>query len=141
VVNEYPGQPETAVPDEPAGEKCDRCKSVGEDRRTLWMACFYAMNELDIPFEEKEFANPEEGRVRKFFTLRVCKRCRGEWMGAIEAWFEANPQGNDHDGETPPQPIGSGIFIREKGVTREISREEWDRRAKGIEPVVFRADA
>ena len=34
-------------------EKCHRCGSVGEDRRTLWMACFYAMSELGIPFERK----------------------------------------------------------------------------------------
>lgn len=22
-----------------------------------------------------------------FYKLRVCKQCRGDWMGAIEAWF------------------------------------------------------
>lgn len=35
------------------GEKCDRCGYVGDDRRTLWMACFYEMRELEhgrIPF-------------------------------------------------------------------------------------------
>lgn len=31
---------------------------------------------------------------------------------------------------------GSGIFIRENGATREITREEWDRRFPGTEPVV-----
>ena len=33
------------------GDKCMRCGEVGEDRRTLWMSCFYAMEELGIPFE------------------------------------------------------------------------------------------
>jgi len=32
---------------------------------------------------------------------------------------------------------GSGIFVRENGSTVEISREEWDRRYPGREPVTF----
>lgn len=31
---------------------------------------------------------------------------------------------------------GSGIFIREDGATREISRQEWDEKFPGTEPVV-----
>jgi hypothetical protein len=38
------------------------------------------------------------------------------------------------DGE--PMPKGSGIFIRENGSTREISRAEWDEKFPGREPVV-----
>ena len=34
----------------------------------------------------------------------------------------------------------SGIFLRENGSTREISREEWDRRNPGRELVVFRGE-
>ena len=34
------------------GEKCQRCGEDGEDRRTLWMACFYEMGELGIPLEQ-----------------------------------------------------------------------------------------
>lgn len=36
--------------------------------------------------------------------------------------------------------IGSGIFIRENGSTREIPREEWDKKFPGTEPVVFLKD-
>jgi hypothetical protein len=32
---------------------------------------------------------------------------------------------------------GSGIFIRENGATKEITREEWDRRYPDVEPVTF----
>jgi len=32
---------------------------------------------------------------------------------------------------------GSGIFIRENGATKEITREEWDRRHPDVEPVTF----
>jgi hypothetical protein len=34
------------------------------------------------------------------------------------------------------KPAGSGIFIRDEGQTVEITREEWDRRFPGREPVV-----
>ena len=36
-------------------------------------------------------------------------------------------------------PEGSGIFVREGGQTIEISREEWNARHPGREPVVFNA--
>lgn len=142
-------------------EECVRCGEVGEDRRTLWMSCFYNMNELDVPFEEHPLfrANLEDikgvkkaakieiesgkeivlspGKVRcngeltphKLFTLRVCKECRGSWMGMIENWFKSV--------RTPiaDEEIGSGIFIREHGATVEISEEEWYKRYPGKEPV------
>jgi hypothetical protein len=38
-------------------------------------------------------------------------------------------------GDNPFPRRGSRIFIREDGCTNEISREEWDRRFPGIEPV------
>jgi len=39
------------------------------------------------------------------------------------------------DGTRHPA-TGSGIFIREAGRTREISREEWDQKHPGCEPAV-----
>lgn len=38
--------------------------------------------------------------------------------------------------ETPVQHAHTGIFIRENGATREISRTEWDEKFPGREPVV-----
>lgn len=35
---------------------------------------------------------------------------------------------------------GSGIFVRENGQMKEISREEWDSKFPGCEPVVFTSD-
>lgn len=141
-------------------ETCDRCGSVGSDRRTLWMDCFYDMGELKIPFRREvlldaepqslEPASPpvrtavgdiviDPGRVRcsgeltpqGFYTLRVCKRCRSEWMAAIKEWFGAAPGGKDYDAdERDPEPeCGSGIFVRDDGALREITAEEWERRA------------
>lgn len=123
------------------GEKCQRCGETGEDRRTLWMACFYQMSELGLPFDEVQirgtltekigeevsrfgnlpiFAEPASDAQRrnyKFYTLCVCKDCRASWMGAIGEWFKA------------PLPVrescGSGIFVRKNGATAEITEEEW----------------
>ena len=60
-------------------EKCERCKVVDEDRRTLKMSCFYDMSELDVPFNLDEDTGT--------YNLRVCKDCRSDWMKAIEYWF------------------------------------------------------
>ena len=35
------------------------------------------------------------------------------------------------------RPASSGIFVRENGQTKEITREEWDARNPGREPVAF----
>ncbi len=39
-------------------EECQRCKEVGEDRRTLKMACFYEMDELGMPFKHAKIITP-----------------------------------------------------------------------------------
>jgi hypothetical protein len=110
-------------------ERCMRCGEEGEDRRTLWMACFYEMKELGIPFMEQFLILAKtkdldlaickgELTPQPIYTLRVCKACRAGWMAAISAWFK----------ERPTQiGCGSGIFVRRNGVNVEISQEEWDR--------------
>ena len=145
---------------EQQGEQCVRCKEWGEDRRTLHMSCLYDMAELGIPLEEYRlkgeafakngveelwFGDEAELRAmgmkphtistfspqptttvdRAFYSQRVCKDCRAEWMTAIKEWFErGQPQ-------QQVESCGSGIFIRELGTIREITREEWEARRKG----------
>lgn len=134
--------------DKPSGEQCQRCKKWGEDRRTLWQACLYAMDEYDVPFDQVQitghfceqtdtehldfikkdvpvFAEPnveEKARDYKFFTLRVCKKCRASWMRAIADWFQAAP--------TQPASCGSGIFIRRDGIDVEVTLVEWQQLQK-----------
>lgn len=108
-------------------EACDKCKEVNEDRRTLWMACFYEMNELKLPFNQETIieggihdSHPNE--KHKFYTLRVCKKCRSDWMQAIKNWF--------HAPLLRAESCGSGIFIRENGINKEITLDEWNERIK-----------
>lgn len=130
------------------GDKCVRCGEVGEDRRTLWMACLYDMAELKVPFEqvmikgtrhemtgtkELRFSDvgpahtvpvfsetPTYGTPNNYpmFTLRVCKDCRGDWMRAIKTWFNTPVERSG---------CGSGIYVRKFGATQEVTLEEWER--------------
>lgn len=102
-------------------EICIKCGEEGEDRRTLYMKCCYDMNELEIPFEAVV--------VGGVYTLRVCKRCRSDWMKAIKNWFQSPI--------IEEESCGSGIFIREFGEIKEISDEEFARRFPGREPFRF----
>lgn len=160
---------------EVTGEQCQRCKEYGEDRRTLWMACFYKMDERgDIPYQEthlhtlqleqlnkktveKEYRSrkgtlespsyeqpwethkytideytpkslEQKTDLRGFYTLRVCKGCRGDWMQSIKNWFHSPPPAF----ESP----GTGIYVRENGRNVEITEEEWYRRHPDGKPPI-----
>jgi NMD protein affecting ribosome stability and mRNA decay len=93
-------------------EICQKCGIDAEGEiRTLWMACLYEMNELGIPFEKVELGD------RYYYTLKVCKQCRADWMRAIKVWFE-----------TPiiPETCDSGIYVRDLGHAKQVTHEEWE---------------
>ena len=123
----------------PHAEQCQRCGEWGPDRRTLRMSCFYAMDELSVPFGRDAVLGRHckqvdvkmgigmqlpvwgepEGETRHYdsYTLRVCKSCRADWMRAIEKWF-TNPE--------RPVDTGTGIYIRDRGATRPVTPGEID---------------
>jgi hypothetical protein len=114
-------------------EKCMKCKKEGEDRRTLYMSCFYDMDELAVPFVHEKLYKidvPVPDAIIECFTIRVCKKCRADWLHMIEAWFNIN------------MPIfascGSGIFIRKFGVNVEVTEEEFRCMHPDIEPIRFK---
>jgi hypothetical protein len=75
-------------------EYCQCCGARSSDRRTLWMSCLYDMSELSVPFTEQIFLISPAVAVDRvqtkklFYTLRVCKECRANWMLAIQKWFK-----------------------------------------------------
>lgn len=103
-------------------ELCQRCKEEGEDRRTLWMACFYEMMELGLPFNNQFMFYPDESTEdgketsNNFYTLRVCKDCRADWMRSIQYWWNTI---------VTKTSSGSGIFVRDFGTNKEITLEEY----------------
>jgi hypothetical protein len=130
-------------------EKCARCGEEGEDRRTLQMACFYAMEELGIPFsrttlfsaktEDLEEVKPpitvDAGVLKGFLVLE---------SGTVRSSGELHPQqlytlrvckDCRADWMTSietwfkgPRPLrlgpGTGVWIRENGTNREATPEE-----------------
>lgn len=114
---------------------CQKCKIGSDELRTLRMECFYDMNELGIPFDHEvlyETSDPREDG-RKFFTINVCKACRASWLLAIEVWYKTMQPYNQ-------ESCGSGIYVREYGVSVEISEEEWKKRSPDREPVRFKEE-
>jgi len=92
-------------------EACQKCGAATDgDHRTLMMKCGYEMSELKIPFIMHEMES------RRFYTLRVCKDCRSDWMRSIQYWFNT---------PMPREPCGSGIYVRDFGSNREITLEEY----------------
>lgn len=110
-------------------EACQRCHEVDEDRRTFVMACFYEMDELKLPF--KPHVLKDDDLKHLFYTLRVCKDCRSQWMTAIQTWF--------NEGKRDFPSCGSGIYIRRNGENVEITEEEWFALNPNIEPARFKS--
>ena len=145
-----------AVP-EAYGEICQRCGEIEEDRRTLYTACFYELNELGLPFsyqilfhaklEDLEPAKPPDeillsdskvfrltyGTVTckgeleptKFYTLRICKHCRADWMQSMVQWFRAPVTRSEPD-------EWRCVPVRENGVTVYITEAEWHNRRANV---------
>lgn len=127
-------------------EKCARCGEEGYDRRTLWMACFYAMQELGVPFEEATLfaANLEElepakdaTKIEAFgqsFTIAPGRvRCSGELeprkLFTIRVckdcradWLTAIKRW--FETKIPLPGTGTGVYIRDNGTARELTPEE-----------------
>jgi len=112
-------------------ELCQRCKEEGDDRRTLWMACFYDMDELKIPFDKEAMLDKEQKNIsniptgRTFYTLRVCKDCRSDWMRSILYWWNTIPPKSDS--------CDSGIYVRDFGTNKEITLEEYTEKYDNVE--------
>lgn len=131
-------------------EECQRCGAVGEDRRTLWMSCFYAMEELDMPFEQlrvigetyeltghKDWSmHPDDNRYPKISIPQYAESPKSTLDRAFyllrvckdcrSDWMHAI---KDWFGApVEKEYVGSGIFVREFGKNVEITQEEWERR-------------
>ena len=116
-------------------EKCDRCGTIGQDRRTLFMACLYEMRELGVPFRplaihgrakrfvgnDPRFGYPrfelmssdETSSTRAFYTLTVCKGCRGAWLEKIKEWFRSPTESYlsmNNDENLPEHPTLSALL-------------------------------
>lgn len=130
------------------GYKCDRCGEIGQDRRTLWMACLYDMHELGLPFEEVAVRgaakNVTKGRqphghigneeVTAFLKENI-EIVNGEKACILNRFFTLYVcKGCRADWmkviqgwfETKlrRESTGTGVYIRDNGTNREATPEE-----------------
>lgn len=108
-------------------EACQRCGEKGDDRRTLYHSCWYDMSELQLPFKRIDMRITGMDYERSFFTLRVCKRCRSDWLTALAKWFHSSP--------SELRGCGSGIFVRALGSTIELTENQWREINRDEDPV------
>jgi hypothetical protein len=89
---------------------------------------------IPLPGPEKKVLNLKSGTVtcsgelspEHFYTLRVCKKCRGEWLDSIKNWFESK---NSAIQSEPSED--RRIPVRKFGAIEYVSEAEFYRR-KGV---------
>lgn len=140
------------------GELCQRCGERGEDRRTLRMDCFYAMEELKLPFgREMWFDAPDTSKLKKAkdpLSLPLGDKSINITAGSVTTDGELIPKSfyilrvcKDCRSTwmsaiqrwfNEPQrhyEVGSGIFVRRNGANVEVTEEEWHAMNPEREPV------
>jgi len=127
-------------------EKCQRCGEVGEDRRTLQMACFYDMSELSLPFKKQTLFHADvdecepvkgpttvdlagERIVLKAGTVRCNGGLTPQSLYTLRvckdcraAWMMAIRQW--FNVPVNRSATGTGVYIRRAGATVEATEEE-----------------
>ena len=63
---------------------CMLCHAYGEDKRSLFIDCFYNVKEV-IPEALDLFACGDKFKARGYY-LRLCKGCRGALLGILREW-------------------------------------------------------
>ena len=142
-------------------EICQRCGEIGEDRRTLYMACFYAMEELNVPFEEEVVFQAElddltaakapvkvDTDENNSITLVAgTVTCKGELTpkhlytlrvckDCRAEWMNAIKQWFNAK-KSVDRPTGTGVYVRKNGTNVELNEEEveeWKVAHGGAEP-------
>ena len=65
-------------------DTCQVCGSVGEDRRTLFIRCFYQLKEVSSLFIDLfHVENHKDGG----YALRICKGCRSALLSKLAEWI------------------------------------------------------
>lgn len=114
---------------------CMCCHAYGEDKRSLWIDCFYAVNEV-IPeaIELSTHIDPQPENHTRGYYLRICKNCRARLLGMLGTWWQEGVARRelekDHDGNVEETDPDRNIAVRENGIVKMITREEWDERER-----------
>ena len=106
---------------------CMLCHAYGNDKRSLFVACFYRIKEIVPEFISLSLV---ENMERRGYYLRICKTCRGRFLGHLREWAaECKSRRDipkDHDGDDlwDRDPI-QNIPVRIDGMTVMLSELEY----------------
>jgi hypothetical protein len=109
---------------------CQKCGKEESTLREILLSCQYDLDNMDIPFAQKEvgFYKNDQVKPNFLYNLKVCVECRSLFMEAIKNWFEKEVEILSNITE------GSGIFVNINGQNQEVSEKEFDRMYPGSLP-------
>lgn len=108
---------------------CMICHAYGQDKRSLWIDCFYAINEVLPEALDISSAGLTGAHSRGYFIC-ICKSCRGRLLGHLQAWRDEGvalrDTPKDHDGEPEYFDTDRHIPMRVHGTTVIMNQSEYD---------------
>ena len=113
------------------GDECQLCGAHGDDKRSLFISCFYAVQEA-VP-EAIDLAAVNNLKDRGYY-LRICKSCRGRLLGHLRQWRQEcialRELPKDHDGYVDDDYVvrdpRADIPVRTDGVVTHMTPEQWE---------------
>jgi len=112
-------------------DTCQLCGAHGADKRSLFISCFYAIQEV-VP-ETIDLANVDGLNDRGYY-LRICKNCRARLLAHLRQWREEcivlRELPKDHDGYVDDDYIihdpDADIPVRVNGVVTYMTPKQWE---------------
>lgn len=114
-------------------DECMLCDAHGADKRSLFMSCFYDLQEAIPEFLDLSGIDGEIGK--RGWYLRICKSCRARLLGHIRAWGNEckalRDIPKDHDGYLVGDWIEGKIPVRVDGATTYMTPYEYKQHTRG----------
>lgn len=107
---------------------CMICWAYGEDKRSMYLSCGYAVNEA-VPEALDTFGVGHDYVGRGYF-LNLCKSCRASMLGHMRAFADERRAlrnvPKDHDGHVYEENPEANIPMRIDGAIVMLTKEQWD---------------
>ncbi len=118
------------------GDACMLCGAYGADKRSLFIDCLYAVNEV-VP-EALDVWDFDLERHKMGYYLRICKVCRGDLLGHLRDWRAERVRmrdiPKDHDGYLiEDEYMDEYIPVRVHGVVRHLTSEQYEEYKKATD--------
>lgn len=111
------------------GDQCMLCDAWGADKRSLFIDCGYAVDEVIVEALAIGGLDPPHERGRGYYLL-LCKSCRGRMLEALgraaDECRALRGVPKDHDGYIDDENPDRNIPVRVLGVTKMLTAEEYE---------------